>query len=229
VIAPVQPTTPSSSFLGRGSQGWAAWDVQNKQLLWVKKASVAAGPSMITEGEYYECLDGKVENIMSVMAHGWTGDEDQPVYRWQRSIVLLHGHEGWNWGEEARQSCLKLLPLRQYIILLDRVGRPLADLRSSKSLVHVLFGAAKGSSLSSLSLEPLTLHYIGLIDANDAGVVHRDVSSENVLWKGPEDAPQGFITDWETARNYKWTKCLGDPASAPRQAFMEVSLTPRGV
>ncbi|KAH8913522.1 hypothetical protein BT69DRAFT_1254946 [Atractiella rhizophila] len=159
-----QPFTRSHLWaVGRGTKCYRAYAPRSKQIVLLK--DTWRKTEYEKEGTIYGLLhERKVKNIPTVLV-------DQDVET-QNPLQEATGANG------AR--------MKHYRIVLNEVGEPLSNFKSSWELVKVLFDA-------------FTAHQQAVQYAN---LLHRDVSVGNILLLRTEDGEaRGMLIDWEFAKD----------------------------
>ena len=176
------PISASYSPLGRGSKVYAAFDVANKRLVCLKIYWNANGTH--PELDIYRTLrDANVHHIATPIAGGFLDDE---------TITQDHISAG------TTPNMRKL-----YCFVTEEPGRSLSTFETEKVLFDCISDALKGMFSSFSCWYPLSRILVetfvsGHQEAVVAGVLHRDVSANNILID--IKTGRGLLNDWDMAK-----------------------------
>ncbi|TFY66858.1 hypothetical protein EVG20_g4238 [Dentipellis fragilis] len=148
-----RPTEYNISVCGRATRGFKAFDMEKKDMMWLKDSWRIDVTAIPKEYEIYKKLhEHKVSNIPD-----WRCGGD---VEWQKTRTHEFQDSLWRCGEYT------IMPHQHYRLVLEViVGRPLHEYRSTEELCRVILDAliALGEACSR------------------AKVLHRDISGGNVL------------------------------------------------
>ncbi|KAI0648685.1 hypothetical protein C8Q79DRAFT_924162 [Trametes meyenii] len=193
-----KPHFIADGLAGRGTRGYVAIDLEDPAgpLVYLKDAWRVDHPRMRQEGDILSYLTGseggKVNYVPTLICHG---DVDGQVTASQAVWKAKH--------PDAKDEDCPLKTHRHYRLVVKEVGLPITEFRSGMELVYYIMIC-------------ITAHR----QAYNKGVLHRDISSGNVLIHvkeqvGPDgklrQVREGLLTDWELS------KFIHDPEGGPRQ------------
>ncbi|KAI0694573.1 hypothetical protein C8T65DRAFT_815481 [Cerioporus squamosus] len=251
-----RPYFRAKGMTGRGTRGYVALDLETKRFVWLKDAWRAHYALLTKEGDILAKLnDAGVSNIPTLVCHGdIRGQTTKTPEFWE----LMHPRDplpsrpttptsskgssssssgskrkrtdeeadlpaskpkGLNGGDEDyRQDC----PLRRHIhyrIVVEEVCLTLPFFEDGQQLVSIIYDCASA-------------HY----QATQIGILHRDVSSGNILippcittfedgarsieWKG-------ILTDWELAKGLSDPRTPRQPERTGTLQYMSVAILNR--
>ncbi|KAH9950845.1 hypothetical protein B0H21DRAFT_706122 [Amylocystis lapponica] len=191
-----QPHFSAFGVVGRGTRGYVAIDCATKDFVFLKDAWRVDLPDIEREGDVLQTLNDKgVRNIPTVLCHG---------------DILAQYTETQN----LSPFFTKLFPPQNrlkthchYRLVEKEVGQSLEEFYHSQDLVWVVLGCLFAHS-----------------DAvNKAGILHRDISSGNLLMvkeKRPDGSirHRGLLNDWELSKKIPVVNPSEDvPQSSARQ------------
>ncbi|KAI0368991.1 hypothetical protein BV20DRAFT_947040 [Pilatotrama ljubarskyi] len=194
-----KPHFLADGLAGRGTRGYVAIDLndRNGPLVYLKDAWRVAHPRMRQEGDILAYLadsthgDG-VENIPTLICHG---DVETQITESQRVWRETH-------PQAAEEDC-PMKTHRHYRLVVKEVGLPISEFINGRELVYLI-------------LTCIMAHF----EAFQKGVLHRDISSGNILIHVKEHvsadgkltrAREGLLTDWELSKH------IDDAEAGPRQ------------
>ncbi|KAL4250934.1 hypothetical protein ABKN59_005226 [Abortiporus biennis] len=176
------PRVSSRSPFGRATKGFVALDLEELRLKFLKDSWRYVGGNYNPELEVYEKLyKAGVKNIATVEGGGDVMDppSDAPDASSghsepQAQTISSHAYLG--------DDKLSRLPQSHYRILVRQLGTPLERYHSSHNLCYYLLLILKGHESAWL-----------------AGVLHRDISPNNILIdEEPEEGgSEAFLLDWD--------------------------------
>ncbi|KAH8916853.1 hypothetical protein BT69DRAFT_1227752, partial [Atractiella rhizophila] len=178
--------------LGRGTRCFVAYDEESDRAVVLKDSW--RDEAYEDEGKVYEKLkNAGVPNLFNVVAYG---DVKQGC-DFQRVTFKYKGRLG---QEKKKVLCHSRL-------VLDRVGRSLADFRTERELVVAVRDA-------------LMAHKEAF---EKTGILHRDISAGNIVLNAADADEGGFLIDWESAK----TETMTDPGMNERMGtyqFLSIRL-----
>ncbi|KAI0359597.1 hypothetical protein OH77DRAFT_1040392 [Trametes cingulata] len=194
-----KPHFLADGLAGRGTRGYVAIDLEDCDgpLVYLKDAWRVAHPRMRKEGDILSYLadsthgDG-VSNIPTLVCHGDVGEQ---VTESQKVWKDAH-------PKAAEEDC-PMKTHRHYRLVVKEVGLPISAFINGRELVYLI-------------LTCIMAHF----EAYQKGILHRDISSGNVLIHVQEyvgidgklsTAREGLLTDWELSKH------IEDAEEGPRQ------------
>ncbi|KAI0785644.1 hypothetical protein C8Q75DRAFT_324340 [Abortiporus biennis] len=192
------PSTNSYSQFGRCTKGFIAFDLDERRLKCIKDCWRYDENTYHPELEVYKRLREGIKSVpysqanLAIAEGG--GDVVDSHKRVQETVTDSFLNK--KWAKVHR----KFLSQKHYRFLIRQVGTPLEKYKnSSRSLCSHVLDAMNGHGLAW----------------EEAGVLHRDVSPENILIdEDPEDgnrnSPQSFLHDWDLC---KYKEELNDGAA----------------
>ncbi|KAL4244005.1 hypothetical protein ABKN59_010675, partial [Abortiporus biennis] len=192
------PSTNSYSQFGRCTKGFIAFDLDERRLKCIKDCWRYDENTYHSELEVYKRLREGIKSVpysqanLAIAEGG--GDVVDSHKRVQETVTDSFLNK--KWAKVHR----KFLSQKHYRFLIRQVGTPLEKYKnSSRSLCSHVLDAMNGHGLAW----------------EEAGVLHRDVSPENILIdEDPEDgnrnSPQSFLHDWDLC---KYKEELNDGAA----------------
>ncbi|EPQ55650.1 hypothetical protein GLOTRDRAFT_75784 [Gloeophyllum trabeum ATCC 11539] len=161
--------------IGRGTRCYVAADLNTGKRVFLKDSWRYDVERMQQEGDIYELLNEKgVSNIAKVVYHGDVKDQEGRTD--QRSITAPYA--GRSWALRTRT----LVQHRHYRIVLDKVGKPLTEAPSSRSIIKGI-------------LDALIAHKEA---CEKADILHRDLSPGNIIMISNDSA---ILIDWDLSRS----------------------------
>ncbi|KAI0365598.1 hypothetical protein BV20DRAFT_954056 [Pilatotrama ljubarskyi] len=188
-----KPHFQAPGVAGRGTRGYVALDAENiaGPFYYLKDAWRVVNRGIDKEGTILNQLNQKgVRYIPSLECHGdgHGSESTKQVTKTQQVWRDLHKGAAQKEAEdEAERPPFK--KHTHYRIVVREVGRPMADFRNGRQLVHALYCCIYAHS-----------------EAYEAGVIHRDISAGNVLlyFDPVKRKWVGLLNDWELS---KQTNC----------------------
>ncbi|KAI0785649.1 hypothetical protein C8Q75DRAFT_735507 [Abortiporus biennis] len=182
------PRTNTYSSFGRCTKGFIAFDLDEKRLKFIKDCWRYDGRTYHPELEVYKRFQERIKstpysktNLAVAEGGGDVKDSRKRVQKTATDILL---------NSKRTKDQKKFLPQKHYRFLIRQVGTPLERYKeSSRSLCAHVAEAMNGHGLAW----------------DEAGVLHRDVSPENILIDedpegGSRRKPQGFLHDWDLCK-----------------------------
>lgn len=177
--------SPKPELVGRYTTGYRAYCPQTKEVIWVKDSWTRRDPLIEPEGITMRKLHGVgVPHLARVHRAGYVRRADDTVQS------TLSGRPKFK-SETASE-----VVFAHYRIAFHDIGRPLTTYRSSRELAIVMRDAIEGTTIHSSAQSPIHPTYVAHTLAFDAGTLHHDVSTGNVLIT--KDG-RGMLIDWEMA------------------------------
>ncbi|KAI0684177.1 hypothetical protein C8T65DRAFT_722537 [Cerioporus squamosus] len=248
-----RPYFRAKGMAGRGTRGYVALDLETKKFVWLKDAWRAHYALLTKEGDILARLNAaRVSNVPTLVCHGDIRGQTtktpefwelmNPVPSHSTTSTSLKGPSSSSTGakrkrtdEEAdvssskpkglnvgdtdyRQDC----PLRRHIhyrIVVKEVCLTLPLFEDGQQLVSIIYDCALA-------------HY----EATQQGIIHRDVSSGNILILPcigtSEDGTRfiewrGILTDWELAKGLADERKPRQPERTGTWQYMSVALLNR--
>ncbi|TFY58525.1 hypothetical protein EVG20_g8114 [Dentipellis fragilis] len=157
---------------GRASFGYIALDMQTKKKVWLKDSWRIDLDDMKKEFEIYKLLEKhSVRNISPLVCGGDVAG--------QMTVTQNYADAAWRSGE------VDLLPHHHYRLVLETIGRPLKDFKSTKEMVRATYHA-----------------FLAHWDAYSlANILHRDISGGNILIVEDKDTTRGILIDWDLSKD----------------------------
>lgn len=145
VIVPI-PEAPLYTPPGRCTRGFKAYDMLNERVVFLKDTWRIDLPEINPEGKIYAILNtAKVRNVPQCLASGDVSTTDHHATK-----TYLYTTANWQSNGCPNKSCrskLQFIPHRHYRIVMDVVGRSLADYNSSYEMVAAVRDALIGELL----------------------------------------------------------------------------------
>jgi hypothetical protein len=147
LIASSEPSFFTPDSIGRGTYGWVVFNVQRKELNWLKRIRHEDVDNVRHEANiYFNHLHGKdIPNLPNILGHGDVAEDANSTQtvdlRWHRTITSHIKASRSEWTNPNSRNYLR--PPRQYQLLLEQVGTPLYNIRSTRLLVFALLETAR--------------------------------------------------------------------------------------
>ncbi|KAI9454523.1 hypothetical protein F5148DRAFT_1288603 [Russula earlei] len=162
------PYTQLDIPAGRWTRASIAYDINRKMRVFLKDSWRVFLPGVLAEGDVYAKLhQSLVPNIPHCSLSGDVGDHESKTHEFAKKYGNLSN---------------VISPRRHHRLVLDHVGKPLKDFKSSREMVKAVYAS-------------LIAHEA----AYQAGILHRDLSAGNLLIfdDGALNINGGMLIDWD--------------------------------
>ncbi|KAI0782583.1 hypothetical protein C8Q75DRAFT_787513 [Abortiporus biennis] len=182
------PRTNSYSSFGRCTKGFIAFDLDEKRLKFIKDCWRYEGKTYHPELDVYQRLRERIKSVPYSQANLAIAEGGGDVKDFRDSVqgTVTDGFL----NKKRTKGQKKFLYQKHYRFVIRQVGTPLEKYQdSSENLCSHVADAMSGHGLAWV----------------EAGVLHRDVSPENILIDedpegGSRDRPEGFLHDWDLCK-----------------------------
>ncbi|OBZ73754.1 hypothetical protein A0H81_06489 [Grifola frondosa] len=168
----------SLSPTGRGTKGFAAYDMTEKTHVFLKDTWRPDSARIHAEGDIYKKLiEHGVRNIATLLYCGDVG-VGQPQTTCTQHLL------------EEVDTDVRILPRIHYRLVFEEIARPLRKYQNSFEMARAVYAA-------------LTAHRQAW---ENAGILHRDISDGNIMIcddakdKHGQRTPTAFLNDWDLAK-----------------------------
>ncbi|KAI9442083.1 hypothetical protein BJY52DRAFT_1089943, partial [Lactarius psammicola] len=171
----ISPRARPSLPIGRSTRMSVAYDLQRKKRVFMKDSWRIVAANTTMEGQVYQMLNQrKVRNVPLCVDFCDVGEDN---YHKTQTESLVHE----SWVPQELQYSFPVL--RHHRLVLDNVGKSLENFTSSHEMVRAVRAA-------------LVAHK----EAYFQGVLHRDISSGNILITDDKAFDGGLLIDWDQCR-----------------------------
>ncbi|KAJ3485952.1 hypothetical protein NLI96_g4573 [Meripilus lineatus] len=181
-----RPRVLGEGIVGRATRGYVAYDLGEKRLVFLKDYWQSKTKSYHPELDTYKRLQAKeVPYIATPVGGGYVfsnsiqSEESLQKTTAQEHLPMVHG----------QSYCARV----HYRFAVKEIGRPLEDYKDAEEMVGAVYYA-------------VTAHRAAW---EDAGVLHRDISSGNILITEDGD---GLLNDWDMSKYDDEVANLQSPA-----------------
>ncbi|KAI0941213.1 hypothetical protein AcV7_002843 [Taiwanofungus camphoratus] len=183
-----KPHFLASGMAGRGTRGYVAVDTKTRKFVFLKDAWRVNLPGIDKEGEVLRVLNEHgVKYVPTLVCHGDVGEQRTITQRIWKQNYEKDKEDRNPFVNDARRNPLKAHT--HYRLVTAEVGRPLSDFQDGYQLVDTIYECMKGHMQA----------------VENAGILHRDISSGNILIiehtdKDGKKTCSGMLNDWELSK-----------------------------
>lgn len=182
-----RPITTPSSPVGRATRAYIALDTSTNDLVFVKDYWRPVDPGRIAETQIYEALrEAKVPHLPTIRMGGDV-PEDVPGSQstWSQKWVRRSGEKPAHTLREYRHHRI-----------VQNLAFSLTTAKCSREIVAAIRNAISCTCHLSFISSHTDSVPLGIVSAYEAGWMHRDISSGNVMF---DERGEGILNDWDHA------------------------------